>query len=123
MKVFIVDDSELLRERVIGLISDVENTQIVGQMETMYGSVDWIRKTQPEVLILDIHLKDGNGIEILKRIKKDPDAPTVIILTNYPYPQYRDKCEEAGAEYFLHKATEFDKLGDILRSLDEKEPA
>jgi DNA-binding NarL/FixJ family response regulator len=47
-------------------------------------------------------------------MKRERPAATVIVLTNYPDPQYREECLDAGADYFLHKATEFDKVGEIL---------
>ena len=117
MKAFIVDDSDLLRERVIGLISEIDGVEIVGETNSMLGAVDKIKASLPDVLILDIHMKEGNGIEILKRIRRTDLVPIVIMLTNYPYPQYREKCEAAGANFFLHKATEFQKLVDIIEEL------
>jgi Response regulator containing a CheY-like receiver domain and an HTH DNA-binding domain len=69
------------------------------------------------VVLLDIHLLNGNGIDVLQRLKKEKPAPAVIILTNYPYPQYRQKCLEAGADFFFVKSTEFDQVVPALRKL------
>jgi signal transduction histidine kinase len=82
MKVFVVDDSELPRDRVADLVEDHGNFQIVGQSDTIAGSLKQIKATQAQVLVLDIHLKDGSGIDLLKTLKKDPAAPLVIILRN-----------------------------------------
>ena len=71
----------------------------------------------PDAVILDIRLPRKSGIEVLRDIKKDKPSPVVIILTNYPYPQYQKECTEAGADYFLNKSTEFNKIADVLKNL------
>jgi len=52
---------------------------------------------------------------VLKTIKKGNSAPMTIILTNYPYDQYRKKCMEAGADFFFDKTTEFDRLTELFK--------
>ena len=56
-------------------------------------------------------------IEVLREVKRLDPAPKVIMLTNYAHAQYRDKCEEAGADFFLDKSTEFDKLPQALEQV------
>ncbi|NIQ79954.1 MAG: response regulator, partial [Anaerolineae bacterium] len=53
----------------------------------------------------------------LNTIKVGESPPLVIVLAAFPYPQYRKKCMEAGAEYFLDKATEFDQIATVLEGL------
>jgi len=65
----------------------------------------------------------GNGIEVLKNIKKNGSGPTIIILTNYPYPQYRKKCMGAGANYFFDKSTEFNKIIEVIKKLIQESNA
>ena len=117
MKVFIVDDSALVRERLIDMISEHPGIEITGQAENAQESINSIRKLKPDAVILDIRMPGGNGIEVLKNIKKNSSGPTTIILTNYPYPQYRKKCIEAGADYFFDKSTEFHKIIEVLKKL------
>ena len=117
MKVFIVDDSALVRERLIAMISENPEIEITGQAENAQEATNSIRKLKPDVVILDIRMPGGNGIEVLKNIKKNNSAPTVIIFTNYPYPQYRKKCMEAGADYFFDKSNEFHKIIEVLKKL------
>jgi CheY-like chemotaxis protein len=56
----------------------------------------------------------GSGIDVLQNIKQDEAAPIVIILTNYPYWGYRQKCLQAGADFFLDKSTEFDQIPELF---------
>ena len=56
----------------------------------------------------------GLGIDVLENIKQNDSALMVIVLTNYPYPGYRQKCLQAGADFFLDKSTEFDQIPELL---------
>jgi DNA-binding NarL/FixJ family response regulator len=110
LKVFICDDSSTVRERLVTMALDLPEVDVVGQAQDAPGSLDAIRQTRPDVVILDIRMPGGNGIELLRQLKKMNPAPKVIMLTNYAYEQYRKKCEEAGADFFLDKSTEFDQI-------------
>lgn len=123
MKVFIVDDSAVVRERLIGMITELPEIEVAGQAHNAQDAIQSIRKLKPDVVILDIRMPGGNGIEVLKEIKRDKPAPLIIILTNYPYPQYRKKCMEGGADYFFDKSTEFEKVIDVLKKLIEESKA
>ena len=117
MKCFIVDDSELVVERVRALLSNIEGLEFIGQATNAKDAVEAIERLKPDVVILDIRLIGGNGMNVLERIKKEQSPPVVIMLTNYPYPQYRKKCRELGAEYFFDKVTEIDNFVKVLRTL------
>jgi len=117
MKVFIADDSKVMRERVIDMISELPEIEIIGQAEDGLQATNLIEKLTPDVVILDIRMPGGNGIDVLKHIKKMKLNPVVIMLTNYPYPQYRKKCMKAGADYFFDKSTEFEKVTEVLQKL------
>jgi DNA-binding NarL/FixJ family response regulator len=117
LKVFISDDSATVRERLVTMALDLPEIAVVGQAEDVSGTLDAIRQTRPDVVILDIRMPRGNGIEVLREVKKMTPAPKVIMLTNFAYAQYRRKCEEAGADFFLDKSTEFDKLPQALEQV------
>ena len=115
MKVFIADDSALVRERLAALISEIEGVEVVGQAEDAPEVLEGIQQLRPDVVILDIRMPGNNGIQVLEAIKRSTAAPVVIMLTAFPYPQYRKKCLEAGAEYFFDKATEFEQVAEVLK--------
>jgi DNA-binding NarL/FixJ family response regulator len=117
MKVFIVDDSALVRERLIGMLSEISEIEIAGQAQNVQEAVESIRKCKPDAAIIDIRMPGGNGIDVLKHLKKIKPAPLKIILTNYPFPQYRKRCMEAGADYFFDKSSEFGKVVEVLKKL------
>jgi DNA-binding NarL/FixJ family response regulator len=117
LRVFISDDSVSVRERLVAMALELPEVDVVGQAEDAPGSLDAIRHTQPDVVILDIRMPGGSGIEVLRSLKKMTPAPAVIMLTNFAYEQYRKKCEAAGADFFLDKSTEFDQIPLVLEQV------
>jgi len=121
--VFIADDSDIVREHLVTMLDELAKVEIVGQAETVAEAISAIRKLQPDVVILDIRMPDGSGIDVLQTIKQDEPAPVVIVLTNYPYPAYRRKCLRAGADFFLDKSTEFDQIPELFEQYKQSTPA
>jgi DNA-binding NarL/FixJ family response regulator len=117
MKVFIADDSRFLCERLIEMLSDIPGIEIIGHAQNVTEALTSIKKLNPDIVILDIRMPGGSGIDVLQDIKKDKQAPMVIMLTNYPYPQYRKKCLGLGADYFFDKSTEFEKVTELFKHL------
>jgi len=119
IKVFLADDSLIVREHLVTLLDELAGIEIVGQAENVAEAIRGIRSLQPDVVILDIRMPDGSGIDVLQNIKQDGVAPMVIILTNYPYPGYRQRCLNAGADFFLDKSTEFDQIPKLFEQLKQ----
>ena len=68
-------------------------------------------------MVLDIQMPRGTGLDVLKNIKHDGGRPIVVVFTNFPYPQYRKRALEFGADYFFDKTTEFEKLRELFGQL------
>lgn len=117
MNVFIADDSPLLRERLVKMLSELPGVKVVGEAEDVPQSISKIPEVTPDVVVLDIRMPGGSGIDVLSHIKKVLPDVVVIILTNYPLSQYRKKCMELGADYFFDKATEFEKVLEVVKQL------
>ena len=115
MRLFIADDSEILRERLVDILSEIEGIEIVGQEGDAIRVIAAIERLDPDLVILDIQMPGGNGILVLETLKKKEKPPLVIMFTNYPYLQYRKRCLDAGADFFFYKATEFEKLVNVIR--------
>ncbi len=117
MRIFLVDDSAVIRQRLKRLLADMKEVTVIGEAGAAQEATDAILEQKPDVVLLDIHLLDGSGIDVLQNLKNAKPAPAVIILTNYPYPQYRQKCLETGADFFFVKSTEFDQVVPALKQL------
>ena len=113
----LVDDSLVIRRRLVSMLSEIPGVQLVGEASGAMEGAELIRKEQPDVVILDIRMPDRSGIGLLEDIKNDSDRPTIIILTNYPYAAYQKRCMELGANHFFDKSTEFAELETVVREL------
>lgn len=120
MKIFIVEDSALLRERLGELVAEIKGVEMVGSANDVQMALDVISIFKPDVVILDIRLPNGSGIEVLQKLKSQPLSPRVIMFTAFPYPQYRQKCLQAGADYFFDKTTEFDHIPPVIEKLRDE---
>jgi len=117
MKILIADDSAVVRERLISLLTDLHGIEIVGQAEDAMEARNMAEKLRPDVAILDLRMPKGSGADVLYDIKKLNPAPKVIMLTNYPHPENRKKCMDGGADYFFDKSNEFQKVVSVLMDM------
>lgn len=117
MRVLIADDSEILRDHLKTMLAEIEGIEIVGESSDTDATLDLIKSLKPDTLILDIRMPGEGGIFILNFIKSQYSMIKVIIFTDYPYPQYRTKCLEIGADYFFDKSTESEKMIEVLKTL------
>jgi DNA-binding NarL/FixJ family response regulator len=101
------------------MISEIKGVNIIGEAGNVPAAVGAIEKLRPDVVILDIRMPGGDVMEVLASLKKGKNPPLVIIFTNYPYLQYRKKCLDVGADFFFYKATEFERLADLLKQLTQ----
>ena len=120
MKVFVADNSAVVRERLVEMLSELPGIESVGQAQGGFEATNAIMKLKPDVVILDIRMPGGNGIDVLRNVKKGRSSPVVIMLTSYPYPQYRKKCLAEGADYFFEKSSEFDRITEVLEQLTQR---
>jgi DNA-binding NarL/FixJ family response regulator len=106
---------------LVTLLSGIGKVEIVGQARDAAEAIMSIRESKPDVVILDVRMPEGTGIDVLRAIHEEKPAPRVIMLTNYPLAQYRKKCLEAGASFFFDKSTEFHKIPQAIEQLSTEE--
>ncbi len=112
-----MDDSPIVRERLIALLAELSTVEVVGQAGSAFEAVHAIRKLKPSAVVLDISMPGGSGILVLETLKREKPSPVVIILTNFSQEPYRQRCRELGADFFFDKSTEFEKVMDVLRGV------
>jgi len=115
MKVYVVEDSALIRERLIAMLREIEDTEIVGESEEPGAALIGIHATRPDIVVLDLQLGNSSGLTVLRQL--NDSMPTVIVLTNYATPPFRKQCFALGAKYFFDKTTEFSKVCETIKSL------
>jgi two-component system, NarL family, response regulator DevR len=114
VKLFLVEDSPLLRERLAALLTAIPGVQAVGHASGAKDAINGILATQPDAVVLDIHLAEGNGFDVLRGLRAASCAPAVYVLTSHPLDGYRRVAERLGARGFFDKANEIDRLRDAL---------
>lgn len=95
-------------------MSTLDGVQVVGEAESVTAAIKRVTALVPDVVVLDIQMGDGTGIEVLRYIKRTIPATQVIMLTNHSNDFYRDMCLREGAAHFLDKSTDFDKIREML---------
>jgi DNA-binding NarL/FixJ family response regulator len=115
MKVYVVEDSDAICERIVRMVDEVKGSTVVGTANTVHGAIRGINKCMPEVVILDIQLLDGNGLKVLQHVKKEMPAIKVIVLTNFNSDQYRALAQRYGSDAFLDKSNDFMQIPNLLQ--------
>jgi DNA-binding NarL/FixJ family response regulator len=115
--VFIVEDSESIRERLARMLGDMEGVRVVGEAETPGEALEGILRTRPDSVLLDLHLLGGSGLDVLRRAHPQTPGTVFIVLTNHPDAQYRRACMAAGADYFFDKSSEIAKVREVIAGL------
>jgi len=127
LKIVTVDDSPIIVERLKAMLNEMNNVEFAGNATTISSALALISQQKPNVVILDIHLEAdmpaANGISLLTILRKRGTAMKIIMLTNLNEPQYRNTCLFMGANYFLDKSNEFEKLPETLLEIIQAETA
>lgn len=105
IRVFVVDDQELVRAGFVVLLESEEEIEVVGQAGDGAEAVELVAETEPDVVLMDIRMPVMDGIEATRRIRSADDAPEVLILTTFDTDEYAFDALEAGAGGFLVKDT------------------
>lgn len=121
-RVFIVDDSRVIREWLAQLFGDMPNVEQIGYAETADDAIASILSLRPDCVMLDMQLKAGCGMDVLHAVH--PLAPEVvfIVMTSNEGERFRHISMRAGACHFLDKATEFNKVRYVIDGLDLSRP-
>ena len=114
MRVFLVEDAPLLRERLEALIAAIPGASVVGHASGAKEAAEAILRVRPDVVVLDIHLTEGNGFDVMRGLRAAAFQPGVYVLTNHPLDGYRQAAERLGARGFFDKSSEIPQLRDAL---------
>ena len=119
LRVFLVEDSAVIRERLTETISSIEHVEVVGHAETEADAIAALQAAACDAVVLDLQLKEGHGFNVLKAMRSASAGRRIIVLvlSNYATPQYRGRSMEIGADYFFDKSREYDRLCEVLEEL------
>lgn len=117
LRIAIVDDSLVVRERLAQILNQRAGIEIAWQAGDVPEAEAAFESCATDAVVLDIHLPNGSGIDLLKRIKFRAPATKVIMLTNYPVEILRHRCHELGADAFFDKSAEFHRVFEMLQMM------
>ena len=123
IRVLLVEDSPIVAERVRESIREIPGVQLVDTLDRESLAVDTLARGGIDVVILDLHLNRGTGFGVLRALPRlETPRPVVIIFTNYDLPEYRRQAMALGADHFLDKAQDFERIPQLLLSISENRP-
>ena len=119
LRVFLVEDSVSLRERLGDFLSEPGKIEMIGFAATETDAVRELTSQAVDVAIVDLNLKEGTGLGVIESIRAQhaKAPPTIIVLTNYAFPEFEAACLERGADYFFDKSTQFGAVKVLLQSI------
>ena len=113
VKVYLADDSTAVRARVNALLAQ-ERIDIVGEGATPQHCIDGILASHPDVVVLDVQLDGGSGLQVLKAVRSQQPDVAFVVFSNNASPAYRKRYLGEGAVRFLDKSTEFEQLAEAV---------
>lgn len=119
VRVYLVEDSPILTKLLVGLIEADSGALVVGQADNARTALAEIRSLNPDLVVLDLHLREGNGVDVIRALRAagETSLPTLVVLTNHSGLPYRKAAREAGADHFFDKSTEIPSMLSLIRSL------
>jgi len=115
MKLLVVDDSELIRTRLVFWFQNVLGMTDIETASTLEQTLNRVQVDPPTLTILDLHLPDGNAVQIIPALKQFAPNMRIAMLTNDASELNRARCLQAGADWFFDKSTEFEKVLDLVQ--------
>src|ERR1039457_632953 len=110
LRVLLVEDSKVLTERLTEAIKQIPEVELIGTADTEAGALAAVKRDAVDVIILDLHLKQGTGFGVMRALATTRLRPRIIVLTNYDLPEYKNAAIALGATHFLDKARDYGRL-------------
>lgn len=117
VRVFIVDDHELLRSGLRGALEASGGIEVVGEADRFEGTADAIASAAPDVAIIDVRLGDGNGVELCRQLRARAAATRCLVFTSATGEEGLYQSIRAGASGFLLKRASADEIVRAVRAV------
>jgi DNA-binding NarL/FixJ family response regulator len=112
VKTFIVEDNPIILDRLVSTLQELTPVQVVGSAADETRAMAWLDDPahECELLIVDIFLRAGSGLGVLRRTNSRCGPGKRVVLTNYATPDIRDACRALGADRVFDKSSELEEL-------------
>jgi DNA-binding NarL/FixJ family response regulator len=122
MRVYLVEPSALVRERLQRVLAQHPSAEVLGCCDCAQQAEDLLEQLRPDLIILDLSLREGDGFQLLRAIGCWPLRPEVLVLTNDTQEPFRRAARSLGVRHFFDKALEFEQAIDTLGLLSSRWP-
>jgi len=114
LRTYIVEDNETIRANLVDALEELASVRSLGWAETERDARAWLAEHRAnwDLLIVDLFLRQGNGLGVLQACRDRACSQRVIVLSNYATPDVRQRCAELGADAVFDKSNEIDALVD-----------
>lgn len=114
IRVLLVDDHELMREGLRAILEREKDVEVVGEASSGRAAVELARTLEPDVVVMDVAMKDSNGIEATRQLRSAHPGVKVIALSSHSDSRYVNAMLDAGACGYVLKANAYDDLRRAL---------
>jgi len=121
LRVLLVEDSKVLTERLIEAIRQIPAVELIATVDTESAAIATVKRETVDVIILDLHLKQGTGFGVMRALAGTAAKPRIVVLTNYDLPEYKSAATALGATHFLDKAREYGRLAEVLQEICQEQ--
>jgi len=116
-KIYILDDHPIVIEGLKNIIDKQDDLQVVGSAEDAAAAVQQIGKLKPDIIILDITLKDRSGVDLIKKIRSTSSTSQILVYSMHDENVYAERCLRAGAMGYLMKGESAARLLHGIRQI------
>jgi len=117
-RIFIVEDNPTIRDSLIPTLEDLTDAEIVGLAEGEDEAVRWMQSHSDgwDLAIVDLFLRQGSGLGVLRRVRNGGARQRMVVLTNYATADMRRRCSDAGADRVFDKSNDLDAFFDYCNA-------
>ncbi|MCE9562632.1 MAG: response regulator transcription factor [Planctomycetes bacterium] len=115
IRVLVIDDHPVVRDGLSALLGTEPDLEVCGEAEDVAGALAQLKSARPDVAIVDVTLKNGNGIDLVKRIRAHNPTVRVLVWSMYPEELYAERALRAGAQGYVHKGRSTQEILVALR--------
>ncbi|HQZ02135.1 MAG TPA: response regulator [Thauera sp.] len=119
LRIVLVEDSAMLRAMLRDMLDELDGVGVVAEAEDEPGALAAIEQFRPDLTIIDLELRKGNGMGVLRHLQAEPERfgrPRAVVFSNYGHDPVRSRCQQLGAERFFDKSFQLDELIDFIQA-------
>lgn len=120
LRILVVEDAPDVAGRVARLLAELDAVEILGPAIDGRQAVQLFGRRHPDVVVMDLLLPDHNGLDLISTFRSLHPPCVIIVLTNLVTVEIQARCRQLGADHFLNKSYDFDRLTDLVRAARDR---